>query len=144
MDVDVELIRESLRRFNRRAGVLKSDPYKIGLSLSQSSALVDIERFGTLKSNDLVRLLHLDKSTVSRMLEGLQEKKLITVSDNPTDRRSRNLTLTISGKKAVKTIHEASNKSVTDVLCFLDRNEQKALALAFKSLQKAVELADQT
>lgn len=142
MKIDVAAIREALRKFNRRAGVLKSDPYGIGLSLSQSSALVDIGRFGRLKSNDLVRLLRLDKSSVSRMVDVLIEKKLISVSDDSADGRSKILTLTASGKKVVLTINDLSDKSVTDVLKNLDLKDQRALAVAFESLGIAVDVAD--
>lgn len=142
MKIDVETIREALRKFNRRAGVLKSDPYGIGLSLSQSSALVDIGRFDQLKAGDLVRLLRLDKSSVSRMLDVLLEKRLITASHDPADGRSKILALTANGKKAVLTIHELSNKSVTDILNHLNLKEQQTLVTAFKSLGIAVDIAD--
>lgn len=142
MKIDIAAIRETLRKFNRRAGVLKSDPYGVGLSLSQSSALVDIGRFGRLKSNDLVRLLRLDKSSVSRMVDVLVEKKLVAVADDPTDGRSKFLTLTTSGKKTVLTINKLSDKAVTDVLTHLDLKTQRALALAFQDLGTAVDVAD--
>jgi len=121
---------------------LKSDPYGIGLSLSQSSALVDIGRFGKLKPNDLARLLRLNKFSVSRMVDVLHENKLINVSDDPADGRSKFLALTAGGKKAVVTINEVANRSVTDVLNYLDLKDQRALAIAFESLGVAVDIAD--
>ena len=142
MKIDVQLVREALRRFNRRVGVLKSDPYGIGLSLSQGSALVDIGRFEALKPNDLVRLLRLDKSSVSRMIDVLVEKKLVVISHDPSDGRSKNLTLTSSGKKAVKVINEALDRSVSEVFEHLDAKDQKTLVIAFKKLAGAVDQAD--
>ena len=142
MKIDVALIRDALRKFNRRAGVLKSDPYGIGLSLSQSSALVDVGRFGKLKSNDLVRLLRLEKSTVSRLVDVLIEKKLVVVSEDPKDGRSNILTLTLGGRKAVHTINDLSNKSVTEILGHLDLRKQKSLVAAFEILGRAVDDAD--
>lgn len=143
MKIDVQLVREALRRFNRRVGVLKSDPYGIGLSLSQGSALVDIGRFEALKPNDLVRLLRLDKSSVSRMIDVLVEKKLIAISNDPSDGRSKNLTLTPNGKKAVKVINEVLDQSVSKIFEHLDAKDQKALVTAFEKLAVAVDRADQ-
>lgn len=140
MRTDIKLIRESLRRFNRRAGVLKSDPYGVGLTLSQSSALVDLERFGHLKSNDLTQLLHLDKSSVSRMVTILANKKLIAISDDPADRRSKNLVLTATGKKTVQVINQISDKTVSDILCRLSAHDQNEIVRAFKKLSDAVEV----
>src|SRR5689334_17863309 len=98
-DLEVQIVRESLRRFNRRAGVLKSDPYGIDLSLSQSSALVDIARFGALRPNDLVRLLNLEKSSISRLITVLEDKGLVTADEDPHDGRSKLLKLTKAGRK---------------------------------------------
>jgi DNA-binding MarR family transcriptional regulator len=142
MKIDIELIRESLRRFNRRAGVLQSDPYGVGLTLSQASALVDIGRFGQLKPNDLARLLRLDKSSVSRMLTVLEDKKLIATNDDPADRRSKNLTLTITGKKTVRVINEISDKTVSDILGLVSIHDQREIVDAFEKLSAAVEQAD--
>lgn len=111
-----EIFREALRVINRRAGVLKSDPYEIGLSLTQGSALVDIGRYGPLKPNDLVRLLHLEKSSVSRLLKGLGDKGFILIGDNKGDGRSKMISLTRSGQKAVEAINRQSNALVSQIL----------------------------
>ena len=138
----VELVRESLRRFNRRAGVLKADPYGIGLSLSQCSALVDIGRTGTLKANDLVRLLNLEKSSVSRLLAVLGKSGLITVTAAPDDGRSKLLKLTTAGKEKVEIINRASNNSVIEAFEFLSRKERDEVVSAFVVLSKAVSKVD--
>jgi putative acetyltransferase len=129
-----EIFREALRGINRRAGVLKSDPYGIGLSLTQGSALVDIGRYGPLKPNDLVRLLHLEKSSVSRLLKGLENNGYISVGDDDGDARSKVISLTRSGQKAVETIDRQSNALVSEILGCLENEEQKAVVAAFKKL----------
>lgn len=139
----IQLVRDGLRRFNRYAGVLKSDPYGIGLSLSQSSALVDLDRLGPLRSNDVVKLLNLEKSSVSRLISVLSQKRLITVKPDPSDGRLNILALTASGNKVVRLIHKKSNESIEVVLKFLNDREQKEIAQAFAKLSKAVESAGQ-
>jgi DNA-binding MarR family transcriptional regulator len=135
----IQIIRNGLRRFNRWAGVLKTDPYDIGLSLSQSSALVDIERHGTLKPQELAQLLNLDKSSVSRLIGVLDSKNLIKISDDLEDKRSKNLNLTANGKEMVRKIHKVSNRSVVEALDLLNEKERLEIARAFEKLAQAVE-----
>jgi DNA-binding MarR family transcriptional regulator len=135
----VQSIREALRRFNRHAGVLKSDPYGIGLSLSQSSALVDLARLGPLKANELVRLLKLEKSSVSRLMSVLSDAGLIQVKSDPSDGRVKVLNLTAAGRKLAGVINKVSNRSVLEVFSVLGAREQAELVSAFEKLRTAVE-----
>jgi DNA-binding MarR family transcriptional regulator len=138
----IPAIREGLRRFNRRAGVLKADPYGLDLSLSQSSALVDIERFKSITPKHLASLLHLEKSSVSRLLAVLAKKKLVQIKMHSTDRRSKTLTLTPLGKKAVRTIHHASNRSVAELLQAMPLKEQSQISTAFRLILKTMNEID--
>lgn len=135
----VELIREALRRFNRKAGVLKSDPYGIGLSLSQASAIVDIEKNERLKPNDLVKLLNLEKSSISRLVAVLEKLNLIKIESDPNDGRSKILTLTQSGKKSAQIINRISDQSVTDVLKKLESRELQDVLRGFEKLIQVLE-----
>lgn len=51
----------------------------------------------------LTRYLGLTKGTVSQTLRALEAKRLIKKRIDPTDRRSRNLSLTAKGRSALKT-----------------------------------------
>jgi DNA-binding MarR family transcriptional regulator len=132
----IEVVRNGLRKFNRKAGVLKSDPYGIGLSLSHCSALIDIERNGTMKPSELTSRLLLDKSTVSRLLNNLQIKGLIQVSSDNEDGRGKMLSITSKGKKMVEIINDVSNRSVKDLFEKLSKQERKTVVNAFELLSK--------
>lgn len=135
----ITTIRDGLRQFNRFAGVLKTDPYGIGLTLSQSSALVDLERFESLKPLELARHLQLEKSSITRLVEVLASKHLISITADPKDKRSKTLRLTEKGKKAVKKIHQISDQTVKDVLKNIPEKEHAEIAQAFKRLSAAFE-----
>ncbi|MGE0633590.1 MAG: MarR family winged helix-turn-helix transcriptional regulator [Pseudobdellovibrionaceae bacterium] len=137
----IKQVRDALRVFNREAGVLKADPYGIGLPLSQASALIDIERFGSLRPNDLVQLLKLEKSSVSRLISVLEDKDFIAISDDKKDRRSKTLSLTNKGRRAVQTINEASNNLVARTLELLSAQEQKEIVDALAKMARAVDSA---
>lgn len=134
--------REAIRRFNRHAGVLKSDPYGLGLSLSQGSALVDIDRHGQLRPNDLVRLLNLEKSSVSRLVLVLEEKSLVRVTDHPSDGRAKVIEITKSGKKCVDIINRTMDNLVSHAFQYLKPREQTEVVNALSKLAEAVDLAE--
>lgn len=127
-----------MRRFNRRVGVLKSDPYGIGLSLSQASALVDIERYGPLRPNDLVRLLNLERSSISRLVAVLEQKALVRTTDYPADGRAKVLELTRAGEKSVAMINEMMDRTIADALRAMDSLGQKEVVRALSKLAGAV------
>jgi DNA-binding MarR family transcriptional regulator len=135
----IEVIRNGLRQFNRRAGILKSDPYGIGLSLSHCSALIDIERNGSIKPSALTELLLLEKSTVSRLLSNLEAKDLIRTMTDSKDARGKVLTLTSKGKKLVEIINEVSNESVLSVFKNLTSQEQQTIVNAFQLISKVID-----
>lgn len=135
---DVSAIREAMRRFNRRVGVLKSDPYGIGLSLSQASALVDIERYGPLRSNDLVRLLNLERSSISRLVAVLEHKALVRITNHPSDGRAKVLQLTRAGERSVAIINGMMDRTIADALRHLDSLDQKEVVRALAKLADAV------
>ena len=133
--------REALRQFNRRIGVLKNDPYGSGLTLSQGSALVEIERAGKLRPQGLVSLLNLEKSSVSRLISVLEEKNLITVGDDPNDGRGKVVGLTAAGKRMVGKINEAADSAVEELYRFLSAEEQVKLEAAFLLMSQSLRAA---
>jgi DNA-binding MarR family transcriptional regulator len=134
----IEIVRNGLRVFNRNAGVLKSDPYDLGLPLSHCSALIDIEKHRSLNPNKLATLLHLDKSSVSRMLINLKKKGLIDISPNPNDGRGKSLSLTNKGLKYVEKINDASNQYVINLFQEVTAQQRQVLVNAFQILSDAL------
>lgn len=138
-NTQIEVVRNGLRLFNRKAGVLKSDPYGIGLPLSHCSALIDINRNNSLKPSELTSLLLLDKSTISRILINLESKELIKILTDNKDGRSKVLSLTSKGRKLVDIIDDVSNEKVRDVFQKLNQQERQAIAHAFNLILQTFE-----
>ena len=80
-----------------------------GISVSQCYILETLNSFGGLTMNELATKMHLDISTVSRIVENLLVKKLVTKNKGLDDQRIRRLMLTEKGK-------ELFLKSWTEVL----------------------------
>lgn len=71
----------------------------VWLSKSELSSNV---RLGTIKAADLSELLEMSRPSITRILNGLEKRGLITRTIDPNDRRSINIGLTEVGTEALK------------------------------------------
>lgn len=82
--------RELARRFDRLFAPL-------GLTNGQFSMMVAMGGMGQPKLGALARFLAMDHATVTAAIRKLAKRKLVEVSDDPDDRRSRRAALTDAG-----------------------------------------------
>jgi MarR family transcriptional regulator, 2-MHQ and catechol-resistance regulon repressor len=68
-----------------------------GLTITQSYVLHILIQRGPLTLNELAAEMHLDKSTLSRMVDGLEGKQAVRRTANPADDRSTLIEATRSG-----------------------------------------------
>lgn len=69
-----------------------------GISLSQRDALLTLFHDGPASQSDLCERLGLEQSTVSRLVDGLVQRRLVDLRPDETDRRARIARLTEEGK----------------------------------------------
>jgi MarR family 2-MHQ and catechol resistance regulon transcriptional repressor len=70
-----------------------------GLTITQSYVMEAVIRRGQLTLNDLAAEMNLDKSTLSRVVDGLVRKGAVQRIANPADARSTLIEATRSGKQ---------------------------------------------
>ena len=73
-----------------------------GLRVTQFSLLRTLARTRTSRVSDLAQALLLDRTALSRTLDPLLERKLVTVAHG-RDARTREVSLTASGERALRT-----------------------------------------
>ena len=98
--------------------------------------------YGTVQTaNDLCPLLHLEKSSVSRLVKKLKNDDLIKVGLDPTDKRSRVLSLTQDGKDLLSEVERFARHRLHSALDVLSSAEvaqiETGLVLFAKSLSGA-------
>ena len=92
-------LREALRRLFRKVGFYERDEARCcSMSLSRCQVLVEIGRSGGLSLVDLAARMGLEKSSVSRLVDGLVEEGLAERREAPQDRRYLVIGLTSEGK----------------------------------------------
>ncbi|MDX9860969.1 MAG: MarR family winged helix-turn-helix transcriptional regulator [Rhodospirillales bacterium] len=96
----------------------------VALTNGQFSLLMSLNRPKPPAMGEVAALLAMDRTTLTANLKPLERRGLLTVSIDPTDRRSRRLALTPTGRtllaKAVP-LWEASHAAVERLLADPDR-----------------------
>jgi DNA-binding MarR family transcriptional regulator/GNAT superfamily N-acetyltransferase len=121
----------AIRRFNRiytpKIGALGDSFLGSGLPLPAARVLFEVGPDG-VTVRDLRRRLGLDSGYLSRILRSLEANRLITLADDPADRRRRICRLTAAGERRWTRLDARSDEIVADLLDPLTTGQQERLA----------------
>lgn len=123
----IESIRQAARQLVRELHLLDGRHCIEGLSFSECHLVTELARLDEATASELADLLVLEKSTMSRLVNGLMDKSLVTASTDPSDRRRRNLVLTTAGLEAANRVHRYARKQVQGALDYLPDIEVSGL-----------------
>jgi DNA-binding MarR family transcriptional regulator len=100
-----------LRLFERlTANQIKQDSCCHGVTLAQCHTILEIEDLGQATTVELSKRLGLDKSTLSRTIDGLVNDGMAKRAAHPTDRRFNLLSLTTKGQNVADHINQANDE----------------------------------
>ena len=106
----IRYFRKTLRLFERlTAQQLKEDSCCQGVTLAQCHTILEIEDLGQATTVELSKRLGLDKSTLSRTIDGLVNIGLLERVAHPTDRRFNLLSLTTKGQEVADQINQSND-----------------------------------
>jgi DNA-binding MarR family transcriptional regulator len=123
----IKIFRGLLRRFERELFMQNNESCCNGVTLAQCHTLLEIENKGKESLTELARTLGLDKSTISRTVDGLVNVGLVDRSIPAENRRMATLQLTDAGKNICQTINNTNDKYFEDALSVLDQKETAEL-----------------
>ncbi len=119
MEAQVQPIREAARQLVRELHLLDTRYCIEGFSFSECHLLTELDRLGQASAKELGDILVLEKSTMSRLVNGLRKRGCIESRDDPADGRRRLLRLTNQGRAGVARVHEAARAQVLGALGFI-------------------------
>lgn len=109
-------LRELIRIFERKLTMLKDKQISCcGITMAQCHALVEIGRAVHISLNELAKILNLENSSMSRMVNNLVNKTWVKREIDPQDRRYVTIMLTESGKKLFNDIETSMNTYFREV-----------------------------
>lgn len=112
-----------------------------GLSMVQFGALMRIHRQGAPAVSDISQQMGVTNAATSQMLERLVQQGLISRSEDPHDRRAKQIALTPHGQAVLDAGLQARQKWLDDLAELLTPAEQDQIAAALQLLaDKAAQL----
>lgn len=129
------LLREVARSYSRAQRVV-ADCCRT--TSTQCHLLTELARSGPLSLSELgVRVL-LEKSWVSRAVDAMVERGLVTKEPNPSDARSWLVTLTDDGVRTVQELEQALDSHADQLLSALSERERSTVEHSLLLLMKAL------
>ncbi len=132
---DIKLVnrfRHALRKFEREQEFLQRSNCCKGLTLAQCHTLLEIGNLHQPSLMQLAESLKLDKSTVSRSVDGLTNLDLVDRYVPHEDRRSLLLSLTKKGRETFDDINHENNTYFIEVLSVIPVKEREDFIKTFE------------
>ena len=121
----IDDIRAASRQMVRELGFMDATLAATAYPPSAVHTILEIGNRGPMTSLQLGELLHLEKSSVSRMIRKLIENDELRETTDVRDARFKLLSLTTKGKRTLAAINEFGQRQVADALGQLTEAEQR-------------------
>ena len=130
--INIDLTRAA-RRLQRI--FLKNVLQAEALSLQEWRVLLNLYRFGSNHVGEIARLASLDPSPLSKAVGALEDRRLVTRQDDPSDARRKRLTLTKNGQEVVERVWPQALALSEHVRAEIGKTRYNALQDAAKKIQ---------
>ena len=141
MYAEINDVRSAARRLVRELDLLEGGMCCDGLSFSECHLLTELESLGQATASELADSLVLEKSTVSRLVNGLIERGLLAFVSDPSDRRRRLLSLTGDGCCTNERINTLACSQVKSALSMVPPADRPVVAAGLERYAKALRYA---
>lgn len=129
------LLREVARLYTRAQRVV-ADCCRT--TSTQCHLLTELGRSGPLSLSELGLRVSLEKSWVSRAVEAMVARGLVTKAPNPSDARSWLVTLTADGERTVHELNQTLDEHAQQLLASLSERDRAAVETSLLTLLKAL------
>jgi len=130
------LTKDLLRKFQMRD---RNEITCCGVSVSQCYTLDLLDEHGEMSMVQLARKMFLDKSTMTRVVDGLIERELVVRRFDENDRRLIYITLTAAGRKLLGGIRAQQLDSQRQILERIPASERQKLLDGLEIFSHAVQ-----
>jgi DNA-binding MarR family transcriptional regulator len=123
----IDDIRAASRLMVRELGFMETTLAATDYPPSAVHAIIEIGVSGPLTAMQLGQVLHLEKSSISRLLRKLIESGELQETIHPRDARLKPLSLTAKGRRTLAALHAFGRHQVTGALAPLSKAEQRTV-----------------
>ena len=133
----VHEMREFSRLYARRIGVFRGRALGLDYSLPEARVIEEVgRRPGGWVAIELAQYLGMDRSYMTRVLNGLEKKGLLHREPAPDDARKKRLFLTVAGETEAGEIERRSDEQMQAALGPVTATQKKELRKAVAVLEK--------
>jgi DNA-binding MarR family transcriptional regulator len=130
-----DLLREVARLYTRAQRVVASC---CSTSPTQCHILTELGRSGSQPMSELGQRLQLEKSWVSRAIDGLSDMNLVSKEPNPADARSWIVGLTATGKRRFRALNAELDGHAEQLLASLSESDRESVNRSLMLLMNAL------
>ena len=130
----IKKFRQTLRKFEREIFIQNSESCCNGITMAQCHTLLEIENKNPVSVTELACCQLLDKSTISRTVDGLVNTGLVKREIPAENRRMALLSLTKNGLKTCSDINTKNNQYIAENLSVLTDEEQNEFLRLFEKI----------
>jgi DNA-binding MarR family transcriptional regulator len=138
--MDTQQLADLFEGFIQAIGLHRPDQVPIGFSISISEmfALMELAAGAPMSQQTLADHLHLEKSTVSRLIKELEQRGWVKRERDLHDSRMFQLSLSDEGQEAAAQLAKSMIERHERLLVALKPDEQEALAYGLAALIRAL------
>ncbi|OOM80127.1 GNAT family N-acetyltransferase [Clostridium sp. BL-8] len=130
-----EVIRKELRLIIRELGLLNHNCLNSELTLAQAHILNYLKQNGSTPFNELLMQLGIDKASLSRILNNLENKNYIEMKKSQSDKRMKDVEILHLGMEAIIDGDIKANEYINDILLLGSNEEANNIMKAFKNFR---------
>ena len=139
LDGQVDAVRGFSRFYTRKLGIIEPKLLHSAFTLQEARILYEIAHRPACTATDLARDLGLDAGFLSRTLQTLQRRQIVTRKPSKHDGRVNELSLTAKGRTAQVELERRSREEVGTLLASLDDTERAAVVRAMATIEQTLE-----
>ena len=121
----IDDIRAASRQMVRELGFMEQTLAATDYPPSAVHTILEIGARGPMTAMQLAEILHLEKSSVSRMVRKLIERGELREASDADDARVKPLALTPKGRRTLASLHDFGRRQVANALAHLTATERK-------------------
>ena len=138
-DTQIAAIRGFNRFYTRKLGFIEPKLLHSPFTLQEARILYEIRHRPACTATDLTRDLGLDPGFVSRTLQALEQRQIVTRAPAKHDGRINELSLTATGRTAQAELERRSHDEVGNLLASLDDIQRAAVVNAMATIEQMLE-----
>ncbi|HEY0848454.1 MAG TPA: helix-turn-helix domain-containing GNAT family N-acetyltransferase [Bradyrhizobium sp.] len=135
----VAAIRGFNRFYTRKLGIIEPKLLHSSFTLQEARILYEIAHRPACTATDLNRDLGLDPGFLSRTLQALQRRQIVTRKPSKDDGRVNELSLTAKGRTAQAELERRSREEVGSLLASLDDTQRADVVRAMTTIEQTLE-----